>query len=214
MGQSVFHLLEFSNQDRVAIALNDKNNEYFPGDFSRFDWAVVDAQLYFCQTAYAVPTAAAAKNTIAADSTDLISGCGGFPWSALNPIALVGSYQDGWGGSHVIDASSWRSGSSIFHLLEISNEARWAIAQNDCGNDYFPGLYSRFDWTEGAADTEGSAGAAGAGGAGSEAALYFCQTGYDLESATAAAELEPADPGDLESGCNGFPWSALTAADL
>ncbi|HEY6727338.1 MAG TPA: hypothetical protein VI197_25060 [Polyangiaceae bacterium] len=210
MGSSIFDLIEVSNEEGWAIAENSADNEFFPASFSRFEWTREGGQLYYCQSVFAASTAAEAGDPPRADADDLAEGCGGFAWSSLTPIELIGSYEDDFGGAHTITSSAWQSGSSSFHLLEFSNGEGWAITQNDCANAYFPGLYSRFDWV---AVEGGQGGAAGAGGAGADAATYYCQTGYNLDSAEAALELEPADSADLTEGCNGFPWSKITAQD-
>lgn len=220
MGSSTFELLDFSNEERWAIAENAADNEFFPDSFSRFEWTHEAGKLFYCQSVFAASSAADARDEPRADADDLLAGCGGFPWSALVPIALIGSYEDDFGGSHTISASLWQMGTSSFHLLEFSNGQRWAVAQNDCANAYFPGLYSRFDWMMlpgGEGGAAGAAGAAGAGGAGAgeeSGRTYYCQTGYDVESAEAARELEAADTADLAEGCNGFPWSLLSPQDL
>lgn len=226
MGTSTFDLLEFSNDERWVIAENAADNEFFPDSFSRFEWTQEDGKLYYCQSVYAASSEEDAREAARADADDLAEGCVGYPWSALTPIALVGNYEDNFGGSHTITPSLWQMGGSVFHLLEFSNGQRWAVALNDCANPYNPGSYSRFDWmilpggdggdgAAGAAGAPGAAGAAGAGGAGAESGrVYFCQTGYNLESAEAARELEAANTADLAKGCSGFPWSVLSAQDL
>lgn len=218
MGASFFELLDFSNDERWAIAENAADNEFFPQSFSRFEWTREGGQLYFCQSVFAGSSEAEAREAPRAEASDLVAGCGGFPWSSLTAIALVGSYLDDFLGSHTITPSVWKMGSSVFHFLEFSNDDAWALAQNDCANTYFPRLYSRFDWVAvagGEGGAAGAAGAAGAGGAGAEepGETYYCQTGYNLDSADAARGLEPADRADLVEGCNGFPWSKLSAQE-
>src|SRR5690606_27639097 len=124
-----------------------------------------------------------------------------------SPIGLLGSYTDAFGGSHAITPGAWISGPATFHLLTFSNDERWAVAQNDCGNSYFPGLFSRFDWVL----LDEQTGEGGAGGAGVEERLYYCQIGYDLASAEAAEAFDEADDTDLDAGCNGFSWTELNA---
>ena len=80
---SVFAILSFDNTDKYVIAQNDVANTYSPELFSRFDWTEPDGALYYCQTAYAAETEQAAMDTVAADATDLTTGCGSFPWSEL-----------------------------------------------------------------------------------------------------------------------------------
>lgn len=215
-GTSSFKLLDFSNEEHWAIARNDSENEYFPGDFSRFDWTLEHGQLYYCQTEYDAASEDEARDAEPADASDLAGGCGagGFAWSSLTPINLVGSYLDQYGGPHTITASAWLSGPSLFHLLDFSNDETWAVARNDCANAYFPGLYSRFEWLVVEGGEGGAAGAAGAGGAAAAGSTYFCQIGYDEASQVAARQLPPADRANLKKGCNGFPWSRLTPNDL
>jgi len=212
LGSSLFELLDFSNEEHWAIAHNDPENEYSPGAFSRFDWTIEDGQLYYCQTEFEAASEEEAREAEPSDADDLVTGCAGvFPWSLLTPISVVGSYTDDFHGTHTITPSAWLMGDSVFHLLEFSNDETWAVAQNDCANPYSPGLYSRFDWVGGAAGS-GAGGGAGAGGADAGgSAIYFCQTGYNLESAAAASALPPADGSDLAQGCSGYSWSKLTA---
>lgn len=80
---STFTFTAVVNADRVAIAQNGASNMFSPGLYSRFDWHVADGLVWYCQTAYAAETEAAAWTTPAADVTDLAAGCGGFSWSEL-----------------------------------------------------------------------------------------------------------------------------------
>lgn len=220
MAGSSFDLIDFSNDERWAIAENAADNQFFPESFSRFEWTRESGVLFYCQSVFAASSEDEARKAPRADASDLRAGCSNFSWSSLTPIALVGSYQDTFGGTTTITPRLWQSGSFLFHLLEFSNYDSWAVAQNDCSNAYFPGMYSRFDWVtlasgEGGGAGAGASGTAGAAGAGPEASseTYFCQTGYDLDSVEAARDLEAADRADLVEGCNGFPWSRLSAPE-
>jgi hypothetical protein len=101
-------------------------------------------------------------------------------------------FAPGMGITHVIDETRWDQlsdfGDAIFHVASHDNEVRFVVAQADGANEFNPGLWSRFDWT-----WDGDA-------------LYYC-TAVSAEDALAAPASEP---GDLESGCGGFPWSMLT----
>lgn len=217
MATSTFDVIDFSNEERWLVAENSADNEFFSASYSRFEWTWDDGQLYYCQSVFAASSEAEAREAPRADASDLLAGCGGtFPWGLLTPIALAGSYVDDFAGKHLITPSVWKMGSSVFHLLEFSNDATWAVAQNDCDNAYSAGKYSRFDWLvlqggEGGAAGAAGAGAGGAGGASSK--VYYCQTGYDEASAEAARQLKPADSADLTNGCSGFAWSELTPED-
>lgn len=75
----------YSNLDAAIVAQNDAANAFFPGMWSRFDWYDDGVDLWYCQTAYAAASAWEARSTPAADSGDLLGGCGGFSWTLLTP---------------------------------------------------------------------------------------------------------------------------------
>ena len=83
---SLFWIEEFSNDEGVILARNDAMNEYSPNLYSRFDWVVLQEELWFCQTSYDAESLEAARQTPRADSGDpATSGCNTFPWSRLTP---------------------------------------------------------------------------------------------------------------------------------
>ena len=198
---SVFHYSQFSNTNRFVIAQNDDANDYNAGKWSRFDWTWTsgDTQLWFCQTAYAAESEADALATAAADDTNpASSGCGGFAWSRLDTLAIIGSYVDDYNSDHTIGANEWAmvmfGSPSAFHYSQFSNTDQFIIAQNDDANDYNAGKWSRFDWTWTGGDTQ----------------LWFCQTAYAAESEADALGTTAADDSDpANTGCGGFAWSQL-----
>jgi hypothetical protein len=194
-GSSAFQIISYNNATGTIIAQNDSENEYNPDLWSRFDWATVDGQLWYCQTAYAAETEEAARATPEADaSAPAEAGCGGFGWTQLlEPLALRGEYGDSWGGEHTITQSTWVSGSASYTISQFDNDAQFLIAKNSEENEYSPGLWSRFDWTS------------------ADGALWYCQTAYDAESEEAALATQAADPANpAETGCGGFGWTQLT----
>jgi len=113
-----------------------------------------------------------------------------------DPLEIIGEYDDAWGTAHLITADSWSQeygGSvSLFAIDSYDNDGDYLVAQNDEANDWSPGLWSRFDWTDFSGD------------------LYFCQTAYDAASADDALATPAADATDpTTSGCGGFSWSQL-----
>lgn len=104
-------------------------------------------------------------------------------------------FSPGMGITHVIDESTWEQqadfGDALFHVSTFDAAARTLVAQGDATNEFFPDLYSRFDWT-----WDGDA-------------LYYCTAVYDAATAEDAAAASASDPGDLATGCGGFPWSLL-----
>jgi hypothetical protein len=85
-------------------------------------------------------------------------------------------------------------GASVFRIVQVDNPHSFLIAQNDSGNKYNPGAWSRFDWTYDDSDV-----------------LWYCQTAYAAESQEAAQQTAAADASNLAAGCSGFAWSRLTA---
>ena len=105
--------------------------------------------------------------------------------------------MDAWGVAHEIDDTTWTQAypgypADIYHLTQYSNAERWAVAENDAGNAFNAGLYSRFDWAEDGGE------------------IYYCQTVYDASTETDALAATPADSADLAAGCGGFSWTHLT----
>lgn len=71
------------------------------------------------------------------------------------------------------------------------------IASNDPNDAHSPGLFSDFDMM-----IDGNE-------------LHYCQIDFsDPSAAEAAKEDEEIDYLDLEKGCNGYPWSALSRVDI
>jgi hypothetical protein len=83
-GVSVFHITQYSNDERFLVAQADPANAYNPNLWSRFDWTEKEDKLYYCQSIYDASTEDAALKAKPADSTDLDKGCAGFSWSELN----------------------------------------------------------------------------------------------------------------------------------
>lgn len=104
-------------------------------------------------------------------------------------------FAPGDGITHVIDETTWqqlaRFGDALFHVDSYDDEARWVVAQADAANEFFPELYSRFDWTWDGED------------------LYYCTAVYDAATPADALAGPASDPDDLAMGCGGFPWSPL-----
>ena len=195
--QTAWAISQFDNEQQFIIAQNGEDNEYNPSLWSRFDWAKVDGNLWYCQTAYAAESEEAALATEAADATNPAEeGCGGFSWTQLvDALEIRGEYGDSWGGEHTITQTAWVSGSSSYAISQFDNEQQFIIAQNGEDNAYNPSLWSRFDW----AKVDGK--------------LWYCQTAYSAESEEAALATAAADATDpSEGGCGGFSWTQLVDA--
>ena len=197
---SVTRFSEVDNGGRYAVGQNASDHPYNPNLWSRFDWTFGATGLFYCQTAYDAVDEATALAADGADADDLETGCNANPWSQLTPTAspeLAGNYTDGFS-PHLIEGDRWRMGegemTSQFILTTVDNEADFAIARNDDGNEFSPGLWSRFEWI-------------GNG----EGTFFYCQATYDAPTADAAhgATVDRAAP--ETGGCGMFGWSTLTA---
>lgn len=189
MGYAQFEITQYG--DTYAIAHNAATNTFYGDKWSRFDWTESGGQLYYCATAYNAADETAALNTPGADTTQLTTGCGGFSWSTLStPLPIRGAWNDGFY-AHEIDEANWTMGDALFNIYKYDVDAEYAIAQNDGGNEYNPGKWSRLDWTIADGD------------------VYYCQSAYAAESAE-LAEAASADAGNLAAGCGGFSWSELS----
>ena len=114
---------------------------------------------------------------------------------------IEGSYTDQYAGSHTITATTWEqaydgSMPSTFTFVSVDNEGDYLIAQNGEANEYFPSLWSRFDWYFDGEDT------------------WYCQTVYDGGTREVAEMAEKPDTSNpSEAGCGQSNWSQLIAAE-
>ena len=117
----------------------------------------------------------------------------------VEDIAVAGAWVDNFGSNHIISNTSWDSfdAETPVALTAYDNTGMWAVGQNAPDDAYNPDLWSRFDWHW---DDAGQ--------------LWYCQTAFGAESEQAALDTAPADATDVaNSGCSGFSWSSLTAAE-
>ncbi len=81
-----FTVMRVNNDEDWAVAQNDAENAFNPGQWSRFEWVRADGTLYFCQSTFDAATEAAAVGASRPDrSSPATTGCGTFPWSVLTP---------------------------------------------------------------------------------------------------------------------------------
>jgi len=106
-------------------------------------------------------------------------------------LEIVGSYTDEFGDMHEVSEDSWTNSGGSFAIESYDNSDMWVVAQNAGDNEYFPDMWSRFDWA-----WEGET-------------LYYCQSVYDGATQEDAAAGD-ADAADLTMGCGGFAWTNLT----
>jgi hypothetical protein len=149
---------------------------------------------------------AATAGTTAAtgdDGADTSSEGDGTSTTGGDALEIVGEWLEvfpGGGGmqTHTITEESWaiasEFGDSLHHIESWDSRARLLVAQSDAANAFNPELWGKFEWVF------------------VDDALYYCQSVYDAETPEDAWAAPGADPGDLEAGCGGFPWSPLEPA--
>ena len=69
-----------------AVA-NNGPDSWGAGLWSKYDWTRDSMGVYYCQSTYAADTESDALSAVSANSSDLDSGCGGFPWSEMSLIS-------------------------------------------------------------------------------------------------------------------------------
>jgi hypothetical protein len=112
------------------------------------------------------------------------------------PLDVMGVWTDSYGGYHRITQAAWTQSGfgdvSKFNIAAYDNDAKVIIAKNDAKNAYYPGRWSRFDWTE----YDGS--------------LWYCTTVYDAATEQDASDAARPDDKDPSSGgCGSFAWTQL-----
>ena len=86
-GITSFEVVDYDNDVGFVIGLGGEDNAYNAGLYSRFDFVTVDDQLWFCQSVFDAGTAQEAIDASGGDAADpAAGGCGGYPWSALDPL--------------------------------------------------------------------------------------------------------------------------------
>ena len=115
-------------------------------------------------------------------------------------LEIVGEWLEVFPGgagmqTHTITEETWLMasdfGDSLHHIESWDADARTLVAQSDAANAFNPELWGKFEWQF------------------ADGTLYYCQSVYDAETPDDAWSAPGAEPGDLDTGCGGFPWSEL-----
>jgi len=107
---------------------------------------------------------------------------------------ITGNWNSDFGEYFIINESSLTdtTNNNVFHVLDSGFE--FVICQNGADNSVAPNLYSKFVFTNLAANS-----------------FNWCQSFYDSPSQMAIEDAaEPSNPNNLNSGCLGFAWSEMT----
>jgi len=128
-------------------------------------------------------------------SLGLLSACGDEDPKERGPLEIIGNYVDEWGNSHQITAETWtQTGtgfSAMLHVSVYNNFFDYLAGQNDSGDTFNPGKFSRHDWTMSLGN------------------LYYCSSAFDKDTLHEALAAD-SDATDLAAGCGGFSWTNLT----
>lgn len=137
--------------------------------------------------------ATACTSADSADSTDTAL-------PATEPPSLVlGEFNDDYGSSHRITVTTWEQlPGGRLNIRSWHPEEGYLIAQNDSANSYAPGLWTRVDWAELPGDMEPWRWA-------------FCLSAYEAPTAAAAESAAVARRDSLLVGCNGHPFTRMSA---
>jgi hypothetical protein len=125
------------------------------------------------------------------------TGDGGSATGGVEPPEIVGTYTDSWDVTHIIAEGTWTQESAdateTFQYTIVDNEADFLVAQNGPDNEWYPGLWSRFDWTV----TDGDR-------------LWFCQETFGANTEEDALNAPPPSRDDPENtGCGDWGWTEL-----
>jgi hypothetical protein len=205
---NLFIISSVNQEAMYLIAQNAESNEFDSELWSRFDWHVDDlGGIWYCQTTYNAVSAQAAEDSMVADHTQVDqSGCGSFPWTQLYLVnnqpeeifPLNGSYQDDYNTQYEMsnDQISMQfedSDASLFAIYYVNFDHEFVIAQNGVDNEFFPNIWSRFDWLT---DEQGK--------------LWYCQSAYNAISAEVAVQSQVDRSTVTTGGCGDFPWTLLS----
>lgn len=118
------------------------------------------------------------------------------PVAPTAPAAVLGDFVDDYGNTFAISATTWTQlPHGRLNIIRWNAAAQYLIAQNDAGNRYAPGKWTRIDWT-----------------ALPDMAPFtwaFCLTAYEAPSAAAAESTTTARRDTPRTGCNGYPFSRM-----
>lgn len=105
---------------------------------------------------------------------------------------IFGEWTDQYSSTYSFDESIIDTGYTTYDVVGFSDGGQYIVAQNSETADYFPCMFTRFDWL---IDGE---------------ATYLCRTVLGAPSVEEALALPAADRENVLTGCSGFPWSVLT----
>ena len=189
------NIIEWDNESNTLYTQNPDGIGPSSLLFNRVVWTEFAAgPAWYCKLDVGMKSLADAKaSTKTADDNDPDnSGCNGFGWTKLSPLAVRGTYAVTGGALGHITSHWWNKRL----LAGFDNAGRVAWLRNHPEAETFPNRYARVVWTE--VESGGH--------------FWACVTDDGLSDLSDAQESEKSpdatDPG--ASGCNGGPWTRFT----
>lgn len=117
-----------------------------------------------------------------------LTACGG------GPIEITGTFTTPFG-METITEETWNNGFTTTTIEDWDNGDNWVVIKNPADDMFNPSKYARIVWTE---EVDGK--------------FHYCTVDFGLETLEAAqTSTQTADSSDPDnSGCGGFPWTAMT----
>jgi hypothetical protein len=188
-------LSRFDNEEHSAIGTRDSSTML--EEWVRIEWTTdPDEELRICALAGLTSEAEAEAADSQIDPLNLETGCGAEkPWLVLRDrLDIRGLWADRTSGQDKYTPFIWihddGTGPILRQVTAHDNADQLLVGQNSDGS------YWRVDWTMSP-----------------EPKLYSCQSVESVPTEDAAlASTGGSDPVDLETGCGGTAWTALTEA--
>lgn len=114
------------------------------------------------------------------------------------PAFMQGNFKDDYGISYEITNTVWTQfPKTRYHILFVNTKEQYLIARNDSLNGSDRGLYTRIDYMRFQNMEPYRWG--------------YCLTAYQAASEADARQTAAADRNNPRKGCNGFPFSRMSA---
>ncbi|HAN30678.1 MAG TPA: hypothetical protein DCQ06_03690 [Myxococcales bacterium] len=188
-------IIEWDNDKNVLYTQNPQGIGASSSLYNRIVWTEFAAgPAWYCKVDVGLKSLDEAKaSTKTADDSDPdVSGCNGFGWTKLTPLAARGSYATTGGNLTHVTSHNWDERI----LVGFDNDKRVAWLRNHSEADVHPNRFARMVWTP----TESSG------------HFWACLTDDGLSDLQAAQDSEKAtdDSDPTSGGCNGGPWKRYT----
>ena len=116
--------------------------------------------------------------------------------SASRPEMMEGTFEDDYGSSYALTATSFvQDSGTMYHITEWNPESHYFLARNDMENTHAPGAWTRVDWVRLDDMAPWS--------------WAFCLSAFDAKTAEDARSAPMADRSEPRTGCFGNPFTRM-----